>query len=170
MAGIWNIRQPGIAARSRLHQCWEKGTGTTTYCKPKGSQIWWAEGHGDSLPPGLVEMRAWSSPLFPSPTSSKAECEFPIGARAHACAHVHALYRHGQPQIVQHRQGSTVFTGIDIMNSPILLLSIDAQGNPFHRSLVSVPIPRVSLLSIRPMVWYLRPLSKLSSHLPASPA
>ena len=63
-----------------------------------------------------------------------------------------------------------MFTGIDIMNSQILLLSIDAQGNPFHRSLVSGPIPRVSLLSIRPMVWYLRPLSKLSSHLPASPA
>lgn len=46
--------QPGIPACSRLHQCWERGTETMTYCKPKGSRIWWAEGHGDSPCPGLV--------------------------------------------------------------------------------------------------------------------
>lgn len=34
-----------------------------------------------------------------------------------------------------------MFTGTDSMNSQVLLLSIDAQGNPFQRSLVSGPIP-----------------------------
>lgn len=59
-----------------------------------------------------------------------------------------------------------MFTGTDSMNSQVLLLSIDAQGNPFDRSLVSGPIPQVSVLLVRPMVC----LVSTPPHLTASPA
>lgn len=62
--------------------------------------------------------------------------------------------------------------GTDSMNSQILLLSIGAQGNPFHRSLWHLALSHgpPCYRSDPWSVWYLHPLPKLSSYLPASPA
>ena len=72
--------QPRIPVCSGLHQCWARGIRTATYCNPTGSRIRWPSGRGDSPHAGLVEMRGWSSALFASATSSRAECAHTLRA------------------------------------------------------------------------------------------